>query len=101
MNDHDKAVLAERVLAGVEYLDETYPGWEESIDLRTFQISSTYGCVLSRIHGRSYWDTPEVDDHELWWSIDHGFYSNSNMREAWDVLQAEWERHIAERISHE
>jgi hypothetical protein len=38
------------VKAGIDFLDERLPGWEQHIDLETLDLSSPCGCVLGQTH---------------------------------------------------
>lgn len=43
--------LDPRVLKGVLYLDEHYPGWANRINLRTFDLSQSENCVVGQLMG--------------------------------------------------
>lgn len=50
-----KSYLAERVLAGVEVLDDCNPGWWKRIDLPQLDMRSCERCVLGQLY-RNYAD---------------------------------------------
>lgn len=41
---------------GAAFLDERVPGWEEKLNLRTLNVSSTRGCVLGQLHRKNRGD---------------------------------------------
>lgn len=100
MNEiEDKVTVTERVLTGIEYLDETYPGWRERFDLGTFKISSVFYCVLAQVHRTNYMATPEVQEQSHDWLMGHGFSGPICNPDYWETLQAEWERLLAGVVS--
>lgn len=43
-----------RVMAGIEFLDEHEPGWDERVDTDTLDMSNKLDCVMGQLHGD--WD---------------------------------------------
>jgi hypothetical protein len=54
--------IADRVAAGADWLDEKYPGWFNSIDLGTLEISNCYRCVLGQVYSGHI---PEAERNQL------------------------------------
>ena len=92
----DEDLYRSRVMAGVEWLDETVPDWVERIDLGKFVFIDPDSCVLGQLfaqEARAY-DIPgdlHPDDYttdddwrrtgygmictlfSTWWAVQHGF----------------------------
>lgn len=45
------AELASRVQRGAQFLDETYPGWRENVNLDTLNVALGDACVLAQVTG--------------------------------------------------
>lgn len=43
--------VAERVSAGLDFLDRETPGWDKDIDLDALRLSSCEQCVLGQLYG--------------------------------------------------
>jgi hypothetical protein len=48
--------IAANVERGAEFLDAHHPGWDEQINLRTLDVSSTCGCVLGQLYKKKRGD---------------------------------------------
>lgn len=95
------ATVAERVAAGVAWLDAKAPGWIDRVDLDELQMASTCSCVLGQLfHGYYYapitlgeamlcgFDTElDVEDAE----------SAARASKEFVALTDEWRRVITER----
>jgi hypothetical protein len=49
--------LAERVAAGVAWLDQNVPDWSGRIDLGDLNLAVCDDCILGQVFG-NYWDAP-------------------------------------------
>lgn len=47
---HSEEKLKEFVKAGVEWLDNSYPGWYNKIDLTNFQFKYSDSCVIGQLN---------------------------------------------------
>lgn len=101
----ERPTIAERVAAGVRWLDVNRPGWDDQIDLTRLVLSSPCFCVLGQLDG-SYDESPaldEIDDPDtLGFNADarpdlglRGF--SDRMMADFEALDAEWKRVIAGR----
>lgn len=100
--------IAERVAAGVAWLDSNEPGWFRQIHVAGLDMSTCRRCVMGQIHG-DYEDSPMDGDDDL--AISLGFLSHierdgpadlrdserAEMDAEYDALTAEWRRVIQER----
>lgn len=88
----------ERVKLGIKHLNETYPGWLNKIYLERLDINNTYQCVLSQLHGGSYYNSPELENNALWRN-DHGFeilVEDEHDHRSYAALTVEWKQQIKE-----
>jgi hypothetical protein len=90
-------MVAERVAAGVAWLDENVPGWAERIDLEQLNLASCQRCVLGQLFG-DFNDAPQpasglVTSAHLGFDRHHG---EPNFT-AYSALTAEWRRVIEQR----
>lgn len=67
------ALVAERVVRGVEFLDSCSSDWVENISLSKLDVRDPRNCVLGQL-------TPDGNTYSKWvqrngteWPIDHGF----------------------------
>ncbi len=96
------STIAERVAAGVAWLDENRPDWWLDVDLDKLVLSSPCRCVLGQLYGE-YEDAPIVDvntDDEV--AVAHGFNAGGHDHPAgpfaeFAALESEWRRVITER----
>jgi hypothetical protein len=102
--------IAERVAAGVAWLDENKPGWDSTVELRQLDLYSAEDCVLGQTFG-DYWksalfadlDFRDTDDDELHELVRQahdragrlGFYVP--LSDSQDSVLAEWIRVITAR----
>lgn len=45
------ATIAERVAAGMAFLDDVFPGWEHKINLEVLDLSDCAACVIGQVAG--------------------------------------------------
>jgi hypothetical protein len=100
-------VVAERVAAGVAWLDEHEPGWETLMNVLDLEMSVSCRCVL----GQVYADDAEhsfyqdgfaygISAHDIGFEtgIALGFDADTRMPDNWEALTAEWRRVIQARL---
>lgn len=94
------AMMAERVRAGVKWMDDNAPGgWRGRINLRTFNMEEPCRCVIGQVFG-DYWDVlvdfgvvedERAEEDAQAWEVDHGFnLSDDDSEEEWDALERAW-----------
>lgn len=64
--------VAERVLAGLDFLDRAVPGWDKKINLYKLDLSSCIRCVLGQLFG-SYGDGEDALELTSWDCVRLGF----------------------------
>lgn len=92
-----KMRMAERVSAGVAFLDARQPGWHKRIRIGDLDISSDCGCVIGQLF-ESYNDNPLELDYRQ--ARDYGFfeYAGRNRDDRYGRLTALWQDRILERF---
>jgi hypothetical protein len=91
--------VAERVAAGVAYLDEREPGWAAQIDLEVLDLSDCDRCVIGQLYPGIN-DTGRIDtayDPDLGFDAPATVTSARATGAAFAALDAEWKRVITER----
>lgn len=84
-----KAEFKDEVERGIVYLDATYPGWWNKIDLTTLAACSNERSVLCQVTGKLAYDT---DEFKAWTFAEQrslGFLPPPK-RNACPTLSAEW-----------
>ncbi len=87
--------IPDRVSAGMAWLDEHEPGWDQRIDLKTLDVESGCHCVLGQLE-----DTGETYNPGFKEAPAMGFYlasCSTNRHEEYVQLTVEWTRRIIER----
>lgn len=77
--------ISERVARGVEWLDETHPGWVKRIDLDRLDIGDCERCLIGQTIG-DFCEAPDLPFDEM------GFVGPDD-----HALEVEWRRVITER----
>ena len=87
------STVAERVDAGVEFLDAHRPGWRDEI-IEPLDMDDCLRCVLGQVCGK-YWSA------DLWQQIGTvddakrlGFYATSGRRSEYRQLTTEWKTRL-------
>lgn len=90
------------VKRGSYWLDENYPGWENSLNLKDLRMNSCNTCVIGQAVG-GYYDTVAIasgsdkysdDSHE--WAVDHGF--DSYNPRCYGELEQGWTEVVTDRL---
>ena len=102
-----RRVIERSVRKGAVYLDKTYPGWDEKIDLGTFSIGTYERCVLGQLHTGGYQQGLAVLGLTSWEACRCGFdlfplarwpsWRLFGTRSGFDYLNECWKRLIQER----
>lgn len=89
----DAPTVAERVAAGVAWLDQRQPDWWELINLPRLDMWHSCKCVLGQLYGDYYAVPIELDR-----SVAMGFDAQDRRPDGdFEALQEEWTRVIEER----
>jgi hypothetical protein len=95
--EQDLTKIDDRVLAGVEFLDEHVSDWARKIEVDRFNLHSCELCVLGQLYGDYFYGRDMLlgfDNQEQ--AVRYGFYSNDLDRD-WDRLQEDWKTVISFR----
>lgn len=92
-------MTAERVTAGMAFLDTRMPGWHKQLRIGDLDIGSDCGCVIGQLLG-SYNDNIEglgLDHHG---ARDYGFFEHvgPNRGDRYERLTAAWRDRILDRF---
>lgn len=84
ITEHEVLVKG-RVMAGMAFLDEIMPGWEERVSLEWLDIEDPYFCVFGQVRGQFFYSTRSLPDDLI---ISCGFDGDTQVSCA--ELTAEW-----------
>lgn len=62
------STVAQRVAAGVEWLDANYPDWRDNVTLEYFDIQDSSKCVLGQL-----FESEAFDEDGYWYAIHRGY----------------------------
>lgn len=82
-----------QIAKGVALLDHTRPGWRESVDLGTLNLSQADHCVLGQVFSGYYTGLKRLDITTSNEVVDHGFsvkYRTGSPRKDFAKLTTEW-----------
>ena|SRR5687767_7641676 len=103
-------VLAQRIKAGVTWLDTNAPGWRSKVDVAKLDVRYPTQCVLGQVFkgpiGSGYWPNGmDGFDHAyhtlgMEFPVDYGFDAESfigwkEMKYQYGELTAQWKRELS------
>lgn len=89
--------IQERVQAGAAWLDENEPGWEEKVDLDSFDMANYNKHILVQLYGSLSASPFYAGYSQLNHGIQSGFEAPANTHEAWQPLTTAWKELISKR----